>query len=66
MLDIVSTSSVLPSRKLNMKTKRELRKANAINARSRVVKCRFALPVVFALVVREHTKNKTAHIQKQT
>ena len=49
---------------LNMKTKRELRKANAIDARRRVVKCRFALPVVFALVVREHIKHNTAHIKK--
>ena len=49
---------------LNMKTKRELRKANAIDARRRVVKCRFALPVVFALVVREHIKHNTAYIKK--
>ncbi len=41
-----------------MNTKRELRKTNATDARRRVVKCHFVLPVVFAVVVREHTKKQ--------
>ncbi len=44
--------------KLNMKTQREYRIANAKSARRQTVECRFAPPVRFAVVVRVHNNEK--------
>ena len=44
--------------KLNMKTKREHRKTNANVAQRRLIKCRFAKPTHFAMVVQVHTKTR--------
>ena len=63
-LDMFSTSSDLPVGKLNMKTKRELRKTNRSLAQRRHLQCRFARPTVFAVALRVHTKTKTHQLKR--